>query len=207
MSNTNAATNLRLVEGIEDYIPKHEIDARTEDLADFYRDLYGDEELVLIAVLNGASPFASNLGMGICSQYLISDTIKMSSMNGNRTTNKVTPVKRPDQDIKGKNVLIVEDIDDTRRTLVAIGELLLPFKPKRLDLVSLLNKPTAEKVITNEELGDIFDDINYGFEIENRFVVGHGLDWNQRYRLLGHITVAHNTASPGEEPFYEPIVT
>ena len=86
-----------------------------------------------------------------------------------------------DEDISGKNVLIVEDIIDTGRTLKKLKELLLFRKPKKLKIVALLDKPDRRVV-------DITGDFT-GFTIPDAFVVGYGLDYAQRYRNLPYVGV------------------
>ena len=88
-----------------------------------------------------------------------------------------------DEDIEGKNVLIVEDIIDTGRTLKKLKELLLFRKPKNLKIVTLLDKP-------DRRVADISADY-VGFTIPDAFVVGYGLDYAQKYRNLPYVGVVH----------------
>jgi len=88
-----------------------------------------------------------------------------------------------DEDIEGKNVLIVEDIIDTGRTLKKLKELLLFRKPKNLKIVTLLDKP-------DRRVADISADY-VGFTIPDTFVVGYSLDYAQKYRNLPYVGVVH----------------
>lgn len=200
-------SELRL-SGDENFIPSAQIAARTAELAKFYDDLYGNDEVVIITVLQGAARFAQNLTGAMQNPNIIEENVKVTSMNG---TEHIEPALTKDTKvhIKGLNVLVVEDIDDTRKTLDFLLPRLRDRRPRRLDLVSLLNKPTAEKVTGELEA----DTVNYGFDIDNKFVVGHGLDWEQLstekqfYRSLTHISVAVNIG--GEDlldQFYIPVV-
>jgi hypoxanthine phosphoribosyltransferase len=192
-------SELRL-SGDENFIPSAEITERTADLAHFYDLLYGNDEVIVISVLHGAVRFAQNLTGAMRNPNVIEDSVRVSSMRG---TEHVEPTLLKDTDvhIKGLNVLVVEDIDDTRSTLNFLLPRLRDRSPKRLDLVSLLNKPTAEKIV--DELDA--DSTNYGFSIVDEFVVGHGLDWKQistgkqYWRSLNHISLAVNVGGEAEE--------
>jgi hypoxanthine phosphoribosyltransferase len=193
-------SKLRL-SGHEDFIPSAEIRERTKELAAHYTDLYRGEEFVLLTVLNGAAVFGMELGQEIDNPDIIVDFARMRSMTGTRQEAPLYLVE-PDVHIKDRNVLVVEDIDDTRYTLSTLLPRLRDHNPKRLDLVSLLNKPDADKVMETLPC----DDVQYGFQIASRFVVGRGLDWEGKYRMLPHISVVENIALPGEPEFYVPVV-
>jgi hypoxanthine phosphoribosyltransferase len=189
--------------GNENFIPSAEIADRTLDLAEFYSDLYGHDDLVVLMVLKGGVRFGQNLTLAIDNPNIVEDYVRMQSMNGTERLGTPRYLIEPEENIKGRNVLVVEDIDDTRHTLSHLLPRLRDQSPKRLDLVSLFDKPEVEKAV--DELP--CDDIKYGFRIANSFIVGHGLDWNGRYRSMGHISVAHNTSPSGKPKFWVPIVT
>ncbi len=197
---------LRLSGG-ELYIPSAEIADRTQRLANYYDGLYGENEVAVLTVLNGASHFAHNLTRAMRNPLVLEDTVRVKSMSGDESVDP-TLIKEPDIHIKGMDVLVVEDIDDTRKTLNFLLPRLRDQRPRSLSLVSLLIKPEKEKV--TDELDA--DDVQYGFSIVNEFVVGHGLDWNdpetekQYYRSLGHITTAFNRNGPGQKKFFVPTV-
>lgn len=192
--------SLRLSGG-EDFISTIEIAERTQDLADYYTDLYGNEELVMLVVLKGAARFGLNLSGAINNPNIVEDFVRTKSMDGARQ-GEVRYLIEPEEHIKGRNVLVVEDVDDTRNTLSLLMPRLKDQAPKRLDLVSLLDKPFVDKVVDDLPC----DDIKYGFRIADRFVVGHGLDWNGLYRAQTHISVAENIARNGQENFWVPLV-
>lgn len=200
-------SSLRLSGG-ENFISSAEIASRTEELGRYYTDLYAGEPLVIIGLLRGAARFAVHLAESIDNPNIYEDFMRTKKMNGAHSLGKVSVLSEPDVlsnpdiDISDMNFLVVEDIDDTRETLSVVLPSLAHYKPKRLDLVSLFNKPTVPKLV--DELP--CDDIQYGFDIENVFVVGHGLDWKGRYRALAHASAAHNIAEAGEPEFWVPIV-
>lgn len=193
-------SELRLGSG-EDFISSAEIAERTSALADYYTDLYRGEDLVILTVLKGAARFGLNLGTMIRNPKTVEDFVRMKSMEGT-TQHEPVYLIEPEENIKGRNVLVVEDIDDSRTTLSKLMPRLRDQGPARLDLVSLLDKPTVEKVV--EDLP--CDDIEYGFKIADRFVVGHGLDWNGLHRGLAHISVAHNVSIEDGEEYWVPLV-
>lgn len=194
-------SELRLAPGQEDFISSSDIARRTSELADFYSRRYGEEEVIVITVMQGAMIFAANLLQKIKNPNIITDYVRVKSMQGTSSNGRPMINKDPDHHIKDNRVLVIDDIDDTRRTLGALLPRLRASGPAQLDVVTLLNKPLVQKTV---ELPA--DDIQYGFDIASRFVVGHGLDWNQRYRALPHISVARNIAPEGQSDFWTPIV-
>lgn len=193
-------SELRL-SGNENFISSAEIRDRTQELGRYFTELYDGEPVYVISLLEGAKRFGTHLGEAIDNPNMIEGSLRTQSMDGVQSLGTVT-VEDRDFAIEDMSVLVAEDIDDKRITLSAVASFLRGKKPKRLDLACLFNKPTAQK-ITNILP---FDDIQYGFNIENRFVVGHGLDWNGRYRALQHVSVAHNIADPHEPELWVPMV-
>ncbi|MBL8066653.1 MAG: hypoxanthine phosphoribosyltransferase [Chthonomonadaceae bacterium] len=144
-------------------------------------DDYRGESVVLIAVLKGSYQFISDLSRLIEIPCEI-DFVQVSSYgDGTESTGVVRIKKDHDINIEGRNVIIVEDIVDTGLTLKHLCELLSTRRPKSLAVASMLSKPEARK---HEAL------INYiGFEIQNQFVVGYGLDHAEKFRNLPYIAV------------------
>ncbi len=196
-------SNRRLSSG-EDFIPRAEIAERTRELGRFYTERYNGEPVVVIALISGAVRFAVHLTEAIDNPEIIETYYRTKKMNGVRSHGKVALSGAPDIDIAGMNTLVIEDIDHTRETLLAVGERFRGNQPKRLDLVCLLNNVDAPKFPGN--LTDFFDDVQYGFPIADRYVVGHGLDWNGHYRHLPHVSVAVNIAEPGQPEIMVPLV-
>ena len=104
-----------------------------------------------------------------------------SSYVGTDSTGKVLVTKDLERSIEGRDVLIVEDIVDTGQTLHLLKEMLEKRKPASLEIVTLLDKPERRKVEFQADL--------VGFSIPDRFVVGWGMDYNQKYRELPYIGI------------------
>lgn len=160
-------------------ITEEEIQLRVADLGMAITKDFMDEDLIVICVLKGAFVFCSDLIKKI-NRPVNLEFISLSSYGD--STNSSGNV-RLDLDltmnIEGRNVLIVEDIVDTGLTVKTLLDLIKVRKPKTLKLASLLYKPTKMK----HDLK-----IDYlGFEIEDKFVIGYGLDYAGRYRELTYI--------------------
>ena len=151
---------------------------RIEVLAGELNNTYKGAELVLVAVLNGSFMFASDLIKHLDGKVQIS-FVKLSSYSGTKSTGNVEELIGLNEDLQGKHVLIVEDIVDTGLTIDKLMFLLKEKNPKSLEVCTLLFKPEAFK-------GKIAPKF-VGFEIENKFVVGYGLDYDELGRNLKNI--------------------
>jgi hypoxanthine phosphoribosyltransferase len=173
---------------IEPLLTETQIQRRIEQLAGKIRQDYGDEPVLLVSVLKGSFVFLADLCRRL-GQNVSLDFVHVSSYgDGMRSTGVVQIRKDLDINIEGKNVLLVEDIVDTGATLVHLLELLGTRHPKSLKVVSLLTKPSARREHAP---------IDYvGFEIEDGFVVGYGLDHAERYRNLPYIAVLRDVHPP-----------
>ncbi len=162
-------------------ISEEEIALRIEALGQAITEDYSGEEIVVICVLKGAFIFCSDLIKRV-NRPLALEFIALSSYgDGTQSTGNV----RLDMDItcnvEGRHVLIVEDIVDSGLTIKTLMEMLQLRKPKTVRLASLLFKPSKLKHEVK---------IDYlGFEIEDKFVIGYGLDYAGRYRELPYIGV------------------
>ena len=155
-----------------------EIDKRVKQLgAEITKDLKG-EPLVVVSVLKGAFMFTADLVREIKVPVVV-DFIGCASYNGTQSTGTVRITQDLSTDITGKNILLVEDIVDTGRTLDYLLRILLQRSPKSIRLCTLLNKPEAREVPVKVDY--------FGFSISNEFVIGYGLDLDQRYRELPYI--------------------
>ena len=135
------------------------------------------EDLVIICVLKGAIHFVSDLIRYINHVECVLDFVKISSYgSGTESSGVVGLSKDIEIDIKGKNVLIVDDILDTGTSLSFLINLFKNREPKTLRTCVLLDKP--ERRIHKIKADYV------GFEIENKFVIGYGLDYNEKYRNL-----------------------
>lgn len=162
-------------------LSEEKVDARIRELGEQITKDYEGEEVFLICTLKGASFFACELAKRI-NLSLTLDFIAVASYgDGTQSSGEVRMIKDLDESIEGKNVIVVEDIIDTGRTLNYLMEMLRKRNPKTLKLCSLLDKPERRLV-------DVSADY-IGFEVPDLFVVGYGLDYAQKYRNLPYIGV------------------
>ena len=161
------------------YLSEEQIKERVISLAgEINRDFAG-EEITLVAVLNGSFIFAADLMRHITVPVSIEFMAASSYGDSTESSGELTINLDVKKDLAGKNVIVVEDIVDTGLTLSKLKETLLARKPKCFKLVSLLYKPARLKHPV---------DIDYlGFEIEDKFVIGYGLDYAGRFRELPYI--------------------
>lgn len=166
---------------IEVMISEEKVDSRICELAKQISEDYAGKEIRLVIILKGSIFFACELAKRITVPVTM-DFISVSSYgNGMVSAGKITIKKELDEEIEDKDVLIVEDIVDSGNTLFHLKKLLLARNPKSLKIVTLLDKP-------DRRTADIKTDY-CGFEIPDKFVVGYGLDYAQKYRNLPYIGV------------------
>ena len=159
-------------------ISREEINRRVEQLGREISQDYKGRELHLVGVLNGAFMFLADLVRHLSIPCQICFLQASSYKDQLVSTGKVKLMHN--LDLSGKDVLVVEDIFDTGLTLKHIMEDLYVQKPTSLEICAFLNKRIPDKLAVN---------VKYiGFEIENRFVVGYGLDYAEKYRELPHIS-------------------
>ena len=168
-------------EHINVLLPEEEVDARIQAIGEQVSRDYAGRQVHLICVLKGGSFFMCELAKRITVPVSM-DFMAVSSYGGGTESKGVVKiVKDLDEPIKDKDVLVVEDIVDSGRTLSYLLEMLKNRGPKSLHLCTLLDKPDRRVV-------DV--DVDYtGFQIPDEFVVGYGLDYDQRYRNLPYIGV------------------
>ncbi len=159
-----------------------QIAVRVRELGAQITQDYADRRLVLVSVLNGSFVFTADLARAIALTNLRIEFLGVRSYGEGTSSSGVVQIThdlvRP---IEGEDVLIVEDIVDTGLTIAHLIELFRTRHPASLKVCSLLHKPARTKVEVP---------IHYlGFTIEDRFVVGYGLDWAERYRNLPYIGV------------------
>ena len=170
-------------ERVEVLLSAEEIDKKLEELAEELYKEFGDEEVELICTLKGAVVVTVDLAKKMKMPVKLNFMSVSSYGDSTESSGNINVKMDLDIDIEGKNVLIVEDIIDTGRTLRRLKELLLFRKPKKLKIVTLLDKPDRRVV-------DIKGDFA-GFTIPDAFVVGYGLDYAQKYRNLPYVGVLH----------------
>jgi hypoxanthine phosphoribosyltransferase len=161
-------------------ITREQIAAKVAELGARITEDFAGEAVVLIGVLKGATIFLADLARHIKLNASF-DFIAVSSYGNAQQGGEVKLVKHVDCSIEGKNVVLVEDILDTGVTLNYIKDLLLAHRPKLLKIAALLDK-------TSRRVQPIHADY-VGFQIPDKFVVGYGLDFAERYRNLPDVCV------------------
>ena len=139
---------------------------------------FAGQPVLLVGVLKGAAIFLADLARQI-SLDISFDFIAVSSYGNNTHSGELKLIKDIDEPVEDKNVILVEDILDSGVTLMYLRKLLLARQPRSLKTVALLDKRASRKVAIEAEY--------VGFQIPDRFVVGYGLDYAQRYRNLPHV--------------------
>ncbi len=158
-----------------------QIRARVKTLAQEIKAVYGDGEFTIISLINGAVMFTSDLMREIDNPVRL-DCIRVSSY-GTKTKSIGTPqiIHSLTLDIAKRDVLLIDDILDTGKTLKLVGDLVRDLKPASLRTCVLLDKKARREVAMEADF--------VGFEIPDKFVVGYGLDFAERYRNLPGIGV------------------
>ena len=171
-------------EEINVLIKEDEIVARVKELAEQINRDYEGKTLHLICILKGSVFFTCELAKRITSPVEIEFMSVSSYGSGTSSSGVVRIVNDLGTSIEGKNVLVIEDIIDSGRTLSYLLENLKTRNPKTLRLCTLLDKPDRRVVDVN---------VDYvGFVIPDEFVVGYGLDYDQKYRNLPYIGVVES---------------
>lgn len=162
-------------------VTKEQIDTRIQELAKEIDTHYQGKDLLLVGVLKGAVMFMADLSRAVQSRVQM-DWMAVSSYGSGTTSSGVVRIlKDLDTDVLGRDVLIVEDIIDSGLTLSWLVANLEARGAASVEVVTLLRKPDAAKVDVTVRW--------VGFEIPNEFVVGYGLDYNERYRTLPGVAV------------------
>ena len=162
-------------------LTKEEIEEVVKELGKKITEDYKGKNLFLITVLKGAVVFLGDLMRAIEMPCEIEFMVLSSYGSGTTSTGSVKIVKDIDLPLEGKDVLIVEDILDTGFTLSFLYKLLEERKPNSIEICTLLDKPDRRKVEINAKY--------IGRKIPDEFVVGYGLDYDEKYRNLPFIGV------------------
>ena len=160
---------------------EEEINKRVKELANQLYEIYKDEEVVFVCTLKGAVFFACDLLKAYKGDGRI-EFLRVSSYEGESSTGKINlklPLKA--ENIHGKHVIIIEDIVDTGYTLEYITKYVNDMKPKSMITCTLLDKKARRVVDINPDYS--------GFVVDDLFVIGYGLDYDQKYRNLPYIGV------------------
>lgn len=170
-----------MAERVEVLLSEAEVDAKIQQIGEQISKDYEGKTVHLVCVLKGGSFFMCELAKRITVPVTL-DFMSVSSYGSDtKSSGVVKIVKDLDEPLQGKDVLVVEDIVDSGRTLSYLLEMLRDRKPNSLKLCTLLDKPERRVV-------DV--DVDYtAFQIPDEFVVGYGLDYDQRYRNLPYIGV------------------
>ena len=170
-----------MAERIEVLLNEERVDARIRELGEEISRDYADKSLHLVCVLKGGAFFLCELAKRISIPVTL-DFMSVSSYGSSTWSSGVVKiVKDLDEPVRDRDVLVIEDIVDSGRTLSYLLELLNSRHPASVKLCTLLDKP--ERRVTDVR-------VDYtGFEIPDEFVVGYGLDYDQRYRNLPYIGV------------------
>jgi hypoxanthine phosphoribosyltransferase len=170
-----------LREEVTTLISEEDVNARIQEIASQISDKYAGMDIHLICILKGSIFFTCELAKWITTSVTMDFMAASSYGDGTESSGKIKIKKELDESIEGKHVIIIEDIIDSGRTLHMLKNLLLERNPASLEICTLLDKP--DRRVTDVE-------VEYtGFVIPDEFVVGYGLDYQQRYRNLPYIGV------------------
>lgn len=162
-------------------LTEDEVQRRVTELgAEISRD-YGEEPVLLIAVLRGAAIFVADLARSISSPVELDFMAVSSYGSSTKSSGVVRILKDLDETIEGRNVLVCEDILDTGLTLKYLLKNLASRKPQSLEVVALLSKEGKQRVPIRCRY--------VGFDIPDEFVVGYGLDYAELYRNLPYVGI------------------
>ena len=165
-------------------VSEEEIRERCKVLGQEIAEHYKGEIPIAVGLLKGSVPFLAQLIKYIPSDIEI-DFMDVSSYDGIKST-EVKIIKDLEGSISDRLILLVEDIIDTGKTIKVVKELLYSKGAKDVKIVSLLDKPEGRKVNVDADW--------VGFEIPDEFVIGYGLDYNQKYRNLPYVGVIKKSA-------------
>ena len=167
-------------DNIKVYLTEEQIRKRVAEIGAEITKKFQGESVFLVCILKGSVFFTTELAKNIDLPMTI-DFMTVSSYGAATASSGVVNVKQDlSQSIEGENVIIVEDIIDSGHTLSRLMQLLLSRNPKSLTLCTLLDKPERRVV------KDVTVDYT-GFVVPDKFIVGYGLDWDQKYRNLPYI--------------------
>lgn len=165
-------------------ITQEEMRKRIQELGLRIAQDYQEKDLLMIGVLKGAFVFFSDLARAVPLPLHVDFLVVSSYGEKKKSSGAVKVISNTTQNLKGKDVLVVEDIVDSGLTLTFLKKKLMARKPNSLRFCTLLDKPQRRKTEVT---------IDYvGFTIPNKYVVGYGLDYENKYRNLPYIAVLEN---------------
>lgn len=160
-------------------ISENDIEKKLCDLGQKISECYGEEEVVVISILKGALVFTADLIRKLKCDVVLDSMIVSSYGSGTSSSGKIKIVQDCREDLKDRNVLVVDDIIDSGNTLSQLYEFLKTRDPKSLRTCVFLDKPSRRTV-------DYKPDFS-GYEIPDAFVIGYGLDYDGKYRQLPYV--------------------
>jgi hypoxanthine phosphoribosyltransferase len=171
-------------------VTQEQMRARIRELGRQISADYAGKDVVLVGVLKGAYAFYADLARAIRIPVRVDFIVVASYGSGASTSGKVKLVTELTEDIKGKDVLLVEDIVDSGLTVQHLVKSLNKKKPRSVKVCTLLSKPDRRTVEVQ---------VDYvGFKIPDQYVVGYGLDYQQKYRNLPYLAVLDQTDEQDE---------
>ena len=160
---------------------EEELEAKCAELGDQISKDYEGKNLLLVSVLKGAVVFMTDLMRHITVPCSIDFMVVSSYGSGVKTSGVVKIVKDLDADLAGKDLLIVEDILDTGMTLHYLKQLLQDRNPNSIRIATLLDKPERRRAAVRADY--------VGYQVPDEFVVGYGLDYDEKYRNLPYVGI------------------
>ena len=165
-------------------VSDEDIAKRCIELGKEIRDYYKEEVPIAVGLLKGSVPFLAQLVKNVPGDIEL-DFMDVSSYSGTEST-EVKIIKDLEGSIRDRSILLVEDIIDTGKTIKVVKELLYSKGAKDVKIVALLDKPEGRLVDVDADW--------VGFAIPDEFVIGYGLDYNQKYRNLPYVGVIKKSA-------------
>jgi hypoxanthine phosphoribosyltransferase len=162
-------------------VTQEEMRARIRELGKQIATDYAGRDLILVGVLKGAYAFYADLARAIRIPMRVDFMVVTSYGSKSKTTGKVKMVTELTEDVKGKDVLLVEDIVDSGLTIQYLVKTISKRKPRSIKVCTLLSKP--ERRVVEVQIDYV------GFRIPDKYVVGYGLDYQQEYRNLPYLAV------------------
>lgn len=171
-------------------VTQEEMRTRIRELGRQITTDYADKDLILVGILKGAYAFYADLARAIRIPMRVDFLVVTSYGSKANPSGKIKMVTDLTEDIAGRDVLLVEDIVDSGLTVQYLLKTLARRKPKSIKVCALLSKPERRKVNVT---------IDYvGFKIPNKYVVGYGLDYQQKYRNLPYLAVLDTVDDEGQ---------
>ena len=178
------------MENLEVVFTEEQIQERTKELASELYSIYGDNEVVFVCTLKGAVFFTCDLLKRYPGDATL-EFVKISSYSGEESTGRIKMhLDISKENIENKNVVIVEDIVDTGRSLKYLYDYIATMNPKSLVTCSLLDKK-MKRIVP-------FDPDYVGFEVDDLFVIGYGLDYDQKGRNIPYIGAKVKAKKPSK---------